>query len=156
MSTAASESAERLGVLRNLLKEGTLSTQDELCEKLKRKGLPVTQSTVSRDLRKVGAVKVLDAEGRTVYRLSDEEFGMVNVSSRLSSHIHSVDYNDSLVVIRTAAGSAQLVARQLDRIRASEIMGTIAGDDTIFVAPGKRKTPAITAKLVRGALGLET
>lgn len=154
MSVAAGESTERLGVLRNLLKEGTLSTQDELCEKLKRKGLSVTQSTVSRDLRKVGAVKVLDAEGRTVYRLSDEEFEPVNVSSPLSTHIHSVDYNDSLVVVRTTAGSASLVARNLDRIRPSEIMGTIAGDDTIFIAPGKRKTPAITAKLVRENLGI--
>ena len=62
---------ERLGALRKLLEEGELSTQEELREKLEKQEFAVTQSTISRDLRKIGAVRAVDGEGRTVYRLSE-------------------------------------------------------------------------------------
>ena len=148
-----SEGRGRLEALRSLLKEGMLSTQDELREKLERLEYPVTQSTVSRDLRKLGAVKALDPEGRTVYRMPEEEFEPV-VSAALADHVRDIDFNASMIVIHTSAGSASLVARHLDRTRPGGILGTIAGDDTIFVAPsGKRLIPA-TIKALREALGL--
>lgn len=154
MSYVLGESKERLKILRDLLREGTLSTQDELCEKLEKKGLSVTQSTVSRDLRKVGAVKVLDPEGRTVYRLAEEEFEPVTVSTSFNDLVHSIDCNDSLIVIRTSVGSASLVARHLDRSQPGDILGTLAGDDTIFVAPGKKKSTHATLKILRQTFGL--
>lgn len=150
-----SEGRGRLEALRSLLKEGMLSTQDELREKLERLEYTVTQSTVSRDLRKLGAVKALDPEGRTVYRMPEEEFEPV-VSAALADHVRDIDFNASMIVIHTSAGSASLVARHLDRTRPGGILGTIAGDDTIFVAPsGKRLIPA-TIKALREALGLQS
>jgi transcriptional regulator of arginine metabolism len=145
----------RLGALRRLLDEGSLSTQDELREKLEKHGYPVTQSTISRDLRKLGAVKAIDAEGRTVYRLPDDNAAPVT-SSSLQDLVLDIQHNGSTIVIHTAAGSASLVARHLDNARPDGILGTIAGDDTIFVAPAQtpkiqRTIEEILASFERGA-----
>jgi transcriptional regulator of arginine metabolism len=130
------EGRTRLGALRKLLDEGMLSTQDELRGKLEKQGYPVTQSTISRDLRKLGAVKAIDAEGRTVYRLPEAEAAPVT-SSSLQDLVLDIQHNGSVIVIHTTAGSASLVARHLDHARPDGILGTIAGDDTIFVAPAQ-------------------
>ena len=61
---------ERLDFLKDILTSGFVGTQDELCDKLSRQGYDVTQSTISRDLRRLGAVKAIDEEGRTVYRFT--------------------------------------------------------------------------------------
>ncbi len=134
---------DRLDALRKLLENGELTTQEELRTKLEREGYEVTQSTVSRDLRKLGAVRALDAAGRTVYRLSPELEPAL--SSNLSGMVKSVDDNGMMIVIHTVVGSASLVARHLDRVRPEEILGTIAGDDTIFVAPASATPRGVKA-----------
>jgi transcriptional regulator of arginine metabolism len=142
---------ERLEALRELLKQGTLSTQDELREKLGKMRFQVTQSTVSRDLRKIGAVKAIDPEGRTVYRLPEEAFEPV-VASQLSDMVRSIQANQSMIVIHTTIGSASLVARHLDLVKPAEILGTIAGDDTIFVAPNSRHSIRATIAQIERAI----
>jgi transcriptional regulator of arginine metabolism len=122
---------ERLARLRTLLEEHGLSTQEELRDKLEKMDFDITQSTVSRDLRKLGAMKSVDAEGRIAYRLPNELEPVVPSDSL----VREVENNGTLIVIHTAVGCANLVARQLDRDRSDDILGTIAGDDTIFVAP---------------------
>ncbi len=148
-----SESRARLDALRELLKQGTLSTQDELREKLERLEYSVNQSTISRDLRKLGAIKALDPEGRTVYRLPDEEQEPV-VAFGLEDHVRTIEHNGTLIVIHTSIGSASLVARHLDRTRPAGILGTIAGDDTIFVAPSAKKSISATMRYLEDALGV--
>jgi len=128
----------RLDVLRNLLLEGDLSTQEELAEKLQKNHFDITQSTVSRDLRKLGAVRAIDLEGRTVYKLPEEVFAPIK-SSSLNEMITSIQSNGSLIVIRTHPGSASLVGRFVDINFFDEILGCIAGDDTVFVAPNNAK-----------------
>ncbi len=127
------DSRSRLDALRKLLREGELATQEELREKLEKLGFAVTQSTVSRDLRKVGSVKAIDNEGQTVYRLPSEF--EPPVSHSLPDLIVDIRTNGSMIVIHTAVGSAPLVARHLDRLPRGTLLGTLAGDDTIFVAP---------------------
>lgn len=124
----------RIETLRQLLQEGQLSTQEELVEKLEKSSYQVTQSTVSRDLRKLGAVRAIDTEGRTVYKLPEEVFAPINTSS-LNDMVMSLRSNGSLIVIRTHPGSASLVGRFVDINFSDEILGCIAGDDTVFVAP---------------------
>lgn len=126
-------SQDRLDALKELLLDAELSTQDELREKLERRGFVVTQSTVSRDLRKLGAVKALDVDGDVVYRLEEE--AETPVASGITNLVRDIETNGQLIVIHTTVGSASLVARHLDRVRPGHILGTIAGDDTIFVAP---------------------
>jgi len=135
-SRSANDSRERLNSLRKLLAAGDLSTQEELAEELSEQKFKVTQSTISRDLRKLGAVKAQDPAGRTVYRLPDDLSSPAMISGNsFAGLLVNIQHNGSLIVINTTPGSASLVARQLDQTKPEGILGTIAGDDTIFVAP---------------------
>jgi transcriptional regulator of arginine metabolism len=137
---AITDSRLRLSALRRLLADGEISTQEELADELRRLDFDITQSTISRDLRRVGAVKALNSEGETVYRLSYEMNAAAPIlASSLKHLLLDIQHNDSMIVIHTATGSASLVARHLDQIRPEGILGTIAGDDTIFVAVASKQ-----------------
>jgi transcriptional regulator of arginine metabolism len=140
---------DRLETLRGLLVEGKLSTQDELRVKLEKQKFRVTQSTISRDLRKIGAVRAVDAEGNTVYRLPDLETAESAVSTEI---VRNVQGNDSMVVIHTVPGAASMVARHIDFRRSEEFLGTIAGDDTVFVALSGKGTSAGAVRVMREML----
>ena len=145
-------SVARLEALKKLLHEVESSTQEELREKLEEQDFGVTQSTVSRDLRKLGAVRAVDNDGRTVYRLPVER--EPTIPDAITDLVLDVTTNGALIVIRTAVGSASLVARQLDRVRPEGLLGTIAGDDTIFVAPASlaKRDIRTTIQAIREAL----
>jgi transcriptional regulator of arginine metabolism len=123
---------DRLNVLRDLLSNDDLSTQDELREKLQKLDFDVTQSTISRDLRKLGAVRTLDEKGRSVYRLLEKEFEPPTTNMR--NMIRGIRANAALIIIQTTPGTAPIVARHLDIHCSEATLGTIAGDDTVFVA----------------------
>ena len=129
--------SERLNALRKILESGKNSTQEELRDMLEAKGHNVNQSTISRDLRKIGAIKGTDNKGRTVYRLSEISQESSFVAQSVGDLILNITHNDSMIVIQTSPGSASLVARHLDMNKPADILGTIAGDDTIFVAPSR-------------------
>ncbi len=123
------------GALQKLLTEESAGTQDEVCHALEAQGYEVNQTKVSRLLRKLGAVKVKDERGKIVYWLPKEP-PPPEMSSPVSSLIIDITSNESLIIVHTSPGSASLVARLLDyQHRETEILATIAGDDTIFVAP---------------------
>lgn len=141
----------RVAALKQLLLEGELSTQDELREQLERMKFKVTQSTISRDLRRMGAVKAIDSSGRTVYRLSETSL-LPPTGAQLNDLVTEIRSNGSIIVLITSPGSASLVARHLDHFRPAEILGTIAGDDTIFVAPASTKHIRETIDSIRKSL----
>lgn len=155
MSTAPTR--DRLDSLRDLLLEGQGTSQEALRENLAKQGYDVTQSTISRDLRRLGAIRAVDAEGRTVYRLA-EEFGdpviTPGVGRDLSEMVRDIQASDALIVIHTSPGSASLIARHLDHARPGGILGTIAGDDTIFVAPPSSRSIRVTLKKIEESLGI--
>lgn len=136
-SDLKNDTQHRLDVLCELLRQGEASTQEELCKALKQRKLVVTQSTVSRDLRRIGAVKTVDADGQTVYKLPEERILIPQaVSHSLGGLLLDIQSNESMIVLHTSPGSASLVARHIDSLRSQlGILGTIAGDDTIFIAP---------------------
>ena len=142
---------DRLDVLSDLLKKSTLSTQDELRKKLEKMQFRVTQSTISRDLRKIGAMKALDTEGRTVYRLPVHE-GMATETPANRSMVKNIQANASLAVVQTAPGTASLVALHLDIRKPAGILGTIAGDDTVFVALSPKRTTAESIRAIEESL----
>ena len=119
-----------------LLKKERLSSQGEIVEALLQAGFHnINQSKVSRMLSKTGAVRTRNAKQEMVYCLP-AELGIPTTTSPLKNLVLDIDRNESLIVIRTSPGAAQLIARLLDSIGKSEgILGTIAGDDTIFIAP---------------------
>jgi transcriptional regulator of arginine metabolism len=142
--------SERLNALKKILESGKNSTQEELRDMLEARGHDVNQSTISRDLKKIGALKGTDHKGRTIYRLSEtvsETSSFANQS--MSDLILNIAHNDSMIVIQTSPGSASLVARRLDMDRPADILGTIAGDDTIFVAPSKEYSMKQTITAIR-------
>ena len=144
--------AERLNHMRRLLGEGKNSTQEELRDSLEKAGFDVNQSTISRDLRKIGAIKAIDPKGRTIYKFSETVADKHLVAQSVWDLIKSIDHNGALIVISTTPGSASLVARHLDIVKPAGILGTIAGDDTIFVAPIKSKDIKQTIRTIRDSL----
>ena len=149
------DAKSRLDALRKLLDEGSLSTQDELREKLEKMDFAVTQSTISRDLRKIGAVKAIDPSGRTVYRLPDDNSAPVAAASALRDHVLDIRTNGAIIAIRTSPGSASLLARHIDYALSKEIIGTLAGDDTIFVAPASIREIRQTIEAIERSLSPE-
>jgi transcriptional regulator of arginine metabolism len=119
-----------------LIRGGALSSQEELAERLAGLGYAVTQATISRDLERIGAVKVRRG-GQLSYALPDQ-MRDVPAPRRLEAvfrdWVRSIDVAGNLLVIKTPPGSAHLVGVVLDQSEMQEIVGTICGDDTIFVA----------------------
>lgn len=121
--------------LRILLSEGKVTTQEDICNALDKLGHSVNQSKVSRLLRKVGAVKSKNESGQVVYRLPIEP-APPTIDSELSTLLIDVKSNETTIIVTTSPGAAQLIARVLDYHKSTlGILGTIAGDDTIFIAP---------------------
>ena len=125
----------RQRAIANLIRSDALSSQDELAERLGGLGFAATQATISRDLEQIGAVKARRA-GQLSYALPDQVRN--SASPRLAAvfrdWVRSVDTAGNLVVIKTPPGSAHLVGVVLDQSELTEIVGTICGDDTIFIA----------------------
>ena len=125
--------------LLRILHEGRASSQLDIVRALQEAGHEVTQATVSRDLHEVGATKVRQ-NGGFVYRLSDElphgggDLIARNLRTTLQEFAISIQAAGSIVIVKTAPGHASAVARSIDLAGLDEVAGTIAGDDTIFVA----------------------
>lgn len=148
LSKSQNDPGDRLTALRKLLEEGEASTQEELVRELRAQKFTVTQSTISRDLSRLNAVKARDTSGRVVYRLPDELLMPVPQATDMKGLLLDIHHNESLIVVRTTPGSASLLARLLDQAKPEGILGTIAGDDTIFVAPrSEKKIPQTIAKI---------
>lgn len=121
--------------LKELLFGREAQTQDDISAALVKKGFDVNQSKISRLLRKLGAIKVENTKGHTVYSLPREP-SPPTLKTELRELILDVVANEAMVVIYTSPGSASMVARMLDYAQIdTDILGTVAGDDTIFVAP---------------------
>jgi transcriptional regulator of arginine metabolism len=141
LADVASHRARR-EVIRQLLLTGRVSTQEELGELLAKEGIDVTQATLSRDLAKLLARRVTLPDGGTVYELEEARAPDDDALRGVQSLVTAVDDSDAMVVVRTVPGGASAVAAAVDRSRTPGVLGTIAGDDTIFIVPQKGITPA--------------
>ena len=112
-----------------------IETQDDLIDRLQREGFAVTQATVSRDIRELKLSKVLTGRGTYRYVRGDNKSVDVNVkfNNALVESIQRVDYAGNIIVLKTYPGLASAVATGIDAIHMVEILGCIAGDDTIMV-----------------------
>ena len=151
--SGASLAKSRAAALYEILAKGDLSTQEEFVEELRAQKFDVTQSTVSRDLRRLGAIKATGPGGTVVYRLPKEQPALPPVvSSGLKGLLMDISHNGSMIVIHTSPGSTSLVARHLDSVKPRGILGTIAGDDTIFVAPASVREIQATIRVITAEL----
>lgn len=130
-----------------LIKSGLIHSQSDLVKQLKKAGFAVTQATASRDLEEIGAVRGRSSTGESIYRISNSDDESISRTIPVPSGlILSVEASGNLVVVRTPPGGAQLLASSLDHSGISEIIGTIAGDDTVLVVSRKASGGAQLAK----------
>jgi transcriptional regulator of arginine metabolism len=132
--------SERRRDLLRVLKEGQPTSQQDIVVALRRAGHEVTQATVSRDLREIGALKVR-VNGGFAYRMPDDvprssiaDLGGASLERTLAAFVMDVRPAGSLIVVNTAPGHAAAVGRAIDQAAPAGVVGTVAGDDTIFVA----------------------
>jgi transcriptional regulator of arginine metabolism len=138
--------------LQEILQKNTVSTQEEIRKALQKKGFIVNQTKISRLFHKLGVVKMIENDV-AVYRLQLDR-AVITPSDSLKFMIVSIKHNGSLIVIRTTAGSAQFIAAFLDHKTDVEMLGTIAGDDTIFIAPEKtQKIQSVFNQIYKLLLG---
>jgi len=139
--TAPLTRTARHGRIVELIRARPVRSQTELAELLATEGVQVTQATLSRDLEELGAVKVRGGDGRAVYLIPEDgnrpllaaEQAPTRLIRLLRELLNSVDASGNTAVLRTPPGAAQFLASALDRSGLPEVVGTIAGDDTILV-----------------------
>lgn len=127
--------ANRQALIREIVENQVIQTQEELAEILRERGMVVTQATVSRDIKEMHLLKVLSEGG--VYRYATMDKGEQGVSDRLirmlADCVLDVNSANNLIVVRTLSGSAHVAGEALDSLKWPEVLGTIAGDNTILV-----------------------
>ena len=119
-----------------LIRQYDIDTQEELAARLNQAGFKVTQATVSRDIRALKLTKVTVKDGKSRYAILDHGSSELGdkYSRVLKDAVNSMDTGQNLVVVKTVTGMAMAVAAALDAMNFSEIVGSIAGDDTIMCA----------------------
>jgi transcriptional regulator of arginine metabolism len=136
-----------------IIKEQIVATQEELGEALEAKGIMVTQATLSRDIKELGLVKISTPEGRYRYSMPQDRLpgDMVRRAQKmLEDAVISIDAAENILVIKTMHGNAQGVAAAFDDLDWPEVVGTVAGDDTIMaVIRNKSQVEEILERLAQ-------
>lgn len=146
---------KRHALILKLISEKPISTQEELLEYLCNHDFDVTQATVSRDIKELRLIKITDENGRYRYSLPKENSN--DMSSKLlmlfSSAVTGVDYAMNIVCLNCHSGMAQGACSALDSMSYGEIVGTVAGDDTIFVLCRTEENAKELAEKFKGLIG---
>lgn len=127
--------AKRQAVIREIVERQNIQTQEELAEALRAHGMVVTQATVSRDIKEMHLLKVLSEDGGYRYATIDRENQSTSdrLIRMLSDSVLDMASANNLIVIHTLPGSAHIAAEAIDSLKWTEVLGTIAGDNTILV-----------------------
>ena len=142
--------AQRLSAIKDVVEHEAVRSQEQLRQHLAARGFVVTQATLSRDIKELGVLK-RSADG--AYQPSSIEetpqtTALGTLGKALSEYLVNIEPVQQLVVLRTGAGQAQLLGLAIDRSRLPEVVGTLAGDDTILViAPDVRRARALVRRL---------
>jgi transcriptional regulator of arginine metabolism len=155
--SALATKAARHGRITELIRNNVVRSQTELAELLAVSGLQVTQATLSRDLEELGALKLRGVDGGApVYRIPEDggprpmEGGTSRLSRLLGELLLSYEGSGNLAVLRTPPGAAQYLASAIDRASLVDVIGTIAGDDTILVVARDGLTGAEVGRTLAG------
>ena len=146
------ETRTRRALIVELVRTRHIATQSDLCDLLRARGHDVTQATLSRDLAKLQARRVSLPSGGTAYEIDGfaaRTGGERSQLAAMSALVLGIREGAAIVVIHTRPGAAQAVAALLDQARLDSIIGSIAGDDTIFLVPERRVTASALAKTLR-------
>ncbi len=141
-----------------ILESEAVTSQAQLVELLSATGVVATQATVSRDLEDMGAIKVRVSGGETVYAIpelpTDQRAPVDHLRRVLGDWVVEVAHSGNVVVLRTPPGSAHVVGSALDRSSMGEVIGTVAGDDTVLVVVAESSSGASVAERLAELAGL--
>jgi transcriptional regulator of arginine metabolism len=139
---------QRHAAILRIVREKRIQSQDDLREALAVEGISVTQATLSRDIRELGLAKLVDPQGGSYYANPTEGSLRPDLGQVLPALLVSVEGTGPIIVIKTATGGAPAVAAALDTAAWKEIIGTLAGDDTLLViAKNPRMRQLVEARL---------
>lgn len=144
----------RQGKIVEIIQEHEVETQEELAGRLREAGFAVTQATVSRDIRELKLSKISTGEGRQKYVVLEQGDGHIGDKyiRVLRDGFVSMDMAQNILVIKTVSGMAMAVAAALDALQFAEVVGCIAGDDTIFVAVRTVEETQALMEKIRGVV----
>lgn len=126
---------KRQEAILELVKKYEIETQEELAEKLNKSGFAVTQATISRDIRELKLTKIQRGAKQVYATLTENKYSNSNKYIDILKHSFvSMDMAQNILVVKTASGTAMALATALDSLHWDEIVGTIAGDDTVMCA----------------------
>ena len=134
--------AERQDAILRAIEENHIDTQEQLAEALRQAGMQVTQATISRDIRELGLSKIALGNGNSRYATlvrTDDVEKNERLGRTFAESVLSVAQADNLIIIKTLSGSGSAAAELIDSLPWPEIVGTLAGDNTIFVAVQSRE-----------------
>lgn len=156
--TASENKAERHTAIRELLNASVVASQDELRRKLARRGYKVTQATLSRDIRELHLMKgpdgyALPREGTNGPGVEEDDEGLPSLAELLVSFGLRVKQAQNLLVLITVMGSAQPVAAALDYADIPELVGTIAGDNTVLIVCADNRRAGALCERLRTLIG---
>lgn len=143
------KSARQIAIL-ELIADRVIETQEELADALRKHGFQVTQATVSRDIKELRLVKVLSADGTYRYATSEKNEGSLNerLVRMFSETVVSIVSAYNQIIIKTLSASADIAAETIDNLQWPEILGTIAGENTILmIVRSVEEVPAVVERL---------
>lgn len=127
------QKTQRLATIRKIIRGELIGSQEELIERLAECGIFVTQSTLSRDLKFMNVAKVPHKSNGYIYVLPNSSPHDVNTSVIISDNITSLTFSGNLGILKTKAGYASAISVPIDNLECPDILGTIAGDNTVLI-----------------------
>ena len=143
------KSVRQVAIL-DIIEKQDVETQEELAEALRARGIQVTQATVSRDIKELRLLKVLSSNGTYKYATADKAENGLNerFSRMLAESMLSVAASNNLIVVKTLSGSANVAAEALDSLHWPEILGSLAGDNTILlIIRSNEEVPGVITRI---------
>ena len=138
-----------------IISDYVIETQDDLIEKLKESGYPVTQATVSRDIKQLGLIKTATKDGGYKYTAAkSESSGSENkLKNIMRETVLSAQDAQNIIVVKTFSGMANAAAAALDSLAEEAVIGSIAGDDTIFIVVRSNEDASAFTNYIREIIG---
>ncbi len=130
--------SQRQSRILQIIRERSVETQEELVDVLRKTGMEVTQATISRDIKELGIIKVSTGEGKQKYVPMDRsgEVASGRLMKVFSEAVIMIEVAVNFVIVKTLPGMAQAAASALDSMHLTDMLGSLAGDDTVFIATG--------------------
>ena len=144
------EKQQRHLAIKQIIANHTINTQSELASAMRREGFKTTQATLSRDMKELGIAWVYTPSGAK-YMLNPEQ-EEERLTTLIGMEVENIEANETVVIVKTLPGRAQGVAEIIDHLRLPSVLGTLAGDNTVFILPRSIKKIKTTIQALRDVL----